>query len=178
MPDENLTEYERQRLAHVQRNREYMARLGVNALADDIRNKMSSRKISTTSRKRVKREEPSEPTRRSSRVVGVKAEYDGSTIDALLDEDEENENGRARKRASVDAELDDDELAKDVVATSREWLAEAREKLLATRADVANSFVEKSAKDEAWRRDAVARWGDSVPSARSVSDWKACSVPV
>ena len=93
MPDENLTEYERQRLAHVQRNREYMARLGVNALADDIRNKMSSRKISTTSRKRVKREEPSEPTRRSSRVVGVKAEYDGSTIDALLDEDEENENG-------------------------------------------------------------------------------------
>lgn len=173
MPDENLTEYERQRLAHVQRNREYMARLGVNALADDIRNKMSSRKISTTSRKRVKREEPSEPTRRSSRVVGVKAEYDGSTIDALLDEDEENENGRARKRASVDAELDDDELAKDVVATSREWLAEAREKLLATRADVANSFVEKSAKDEAWRRDAVARWGDSVPSASSVSDWKA-----
>jgi len=69
--------------------------------------------------------------------------------------------------------LDDDELVKDVVATSREWLAEAREKLLATRADVANSFVEKSAKDEAWRRDAVARWGDSVPSARSVSDWKA-----
>ena len=128
-------------------------------------NKMSSRKISTTSRKRVKREEPSEPTRRSSRVVGVKAEYDGSTIDALLDEDEENENGRARKRASVDAELDDDELTKDVVATSREWLAEAREKLLATRADVANSFVEKSAKDEAWRRDAMARWGDSVPSA-------------
>ena len=133
MPDENLTEYERQRLAHVQRNREYMARLGVNALADDIRNKMSSRKISTTSRQRVKREEPSEPTRRSSRVVGVKAEYDGSTIDALLDEDEENKNGRARKRASVDAELDDAELAKDVVATSREWLAEAREKLLATR---------------------------------------------
>ena len=34
--DDGLTEYERQRLAHVARNREYMARLGIQALAGVI----------------------------------------------------------------------------------------------------------------------------------------------
>ena len=34
--DDGLTEYERQRLAHVARNREYMARLGIQALAGEI----------------------------------------------------------------------------------------------------------------------------------------------
>ena len=33
--EETLTEYELQRLAHVRRNREYMARLGVTELARD-----------------------------------------------------------------------------------------------------------------------------------------------
>ena len=36
MTDDGLTEYERQRLAHVARNREYMARLGVLDLAATI----------------------------------------------------------------------------------------------------------------------------------------------
>ena len=34
-PADDLTEYEKQRLAHVARNREYMARLGVLQLASD-----------------------------------------------------------------------------------------------------------------------------------------------
>ena len=55
--------------------------------------------------------------------------------------------------------MDDDEI--DAFATSREWLAEAREKLLATRAT--NAEGPKGEADDAWRRDAVARWGRDAP---------------
>ena len=77
--DDGLTDYERQRLAHVARNREYMARLGVLDLAKVV----SSEKPTTApSRKRVKRE-PTEPSRRSGRLLNVKPEHDGSAVDAL-----------------------------------------------------------------------------------------------
>ena len=62
--DDGLTDYERQRLAHVARNREYMARLGVLDLAKVV---ATEKPTTAPSRKRVKRE-PTEPSRRSGRL--------------------------------------------------------------------------------------------------------------
>jgi hypothetical protein len=87
--DDGLTDYERQRLAHVARNREYMARLGVM----DLASKVAPPKTSSTSsklapgRKRVKRE-PTEPSRRSGRLLNAKPEHDGSAVDLLGDEED------------------------------------------------------------------------------------------
>ena len=101
--DDGLTDYERQRLAHVARNREYMARLGVM----DLASKVAPPKTSSTSsklapgRKRVKRE-PTEPSRRSGRLLNAKPEHDGSAVDLLGDE-EDGTGERGRKaRAAVD----------------------------------------------------------------------------
>jgi methyl-CpG-binding domain protein 4 len=166
---ETLTEYELQRLAHVRRNQEYMARLGVTKLAQDVMTASTSKTTSTTTSRRKKPREATAPTRRSSRVLGAKPTHDGSVIDAL-EEDEDAGTKRRRKTPKANGEdMDDEEI--DAFATSREWLAEAREKLLATRATSAEGPKGKA--DDAWRRDAVARWGKDVPAADAVKDWKA-----
>lgn len=167
--NEALTEYELQRLAHVRRNQEYMARLGVTKLAQDVMTASTSKTTSTTTSRRKKPREATAPTRRSSRVLGAKPTHDGSVIDAL-EEDEDAGSKRRRKTPKANGEdMDDEEI--DAFATSREWLAEAREKLLATRATSAEGPKGKA--DDAWRRDAVARWGKDVPEADAVKDWKA-----
>lgn len=168
--EETLTEYELQRLAHVRRNREYMARLGVTELARDVMTASTSATTSTTTTRRKKPREATVPTRRSSRVLGTKPTHDGSAIDALEEEEEDGSKRRRKRTPKANGEdMDDDEI--DAFATSREWLAEAREKLLATRAT--NAEGPKGEADDAWRRDAVARWGRDVPAADAVKDWKA-----
>ena len=124
--DDGLTDYERQRLAHVARNREYMARLGVLDLAKVV----SSEKPTTApSRKRVKRE-PTEPSRRSGRLLNVKPEHDGSAVDALRDDDDEEDAGERRDKRGTgriatgpagDASVWDSEDA--ALEASRQWLA-------------------------------------------------------
>ena len=95
-PADDLTEYEKQRLAHVARNREYMARLGVLQLASEVGGGVDETK---PKRKppavRVKRE-PVEGTRRSARVKNVAPEHDGAEIDALGDDEDATARGRAR----------------------------------------------------------------------------------
>ena len=111
--DDTLTEYERQRLAHVARNREYMERLGVLHLGSLVgagggsqqqphQEKLSNNKRTTTSSmSRDKRARPTttaegEPVRRSSRLRRVAPENDGSAVDAL--EDEAAEGGSAGRK--------------------------------------------------------------------------------
>ena len=78
--DDHLTEYEKQRLAHVARNREYMARLGVLQLASEVGGGVDETKPKRKSPAvRVKRE-PVEGTRRSARVKNVAPEHDGAEI--------------------------------------------------------------------------------------------------
>ena len=167
MPAEELTEYERQRLAHVARNREYMARLGVSTMAASIGlgvDQSSTAKTTSRRKKITIKKEPTEPTRRSSRVVGIKAEFTGDEIDTLEEDDVDDERaGTKRKRTSV---YSDD----DHVAASREWLAEARETLLKLRAE--SSSGTNGSKSDSWRDDAVKRWGEHVPKVDAVQDWE------
>ena len=171
--DDGLTDYERQRLAHVARNREYMARLGVM----DLASKVAPPKTSSTSsklapgRKRVKRE-PTEPSRRSGRLLNVKPEHDGSAVDLLGDE-EDGTGERGRKRGSAvdriatgpagDASYWDSEDA--ALEASRQWLEDARALMLA-RTSAVTDMPKGSRSEEAtrarWRKEAVGRWGDGV----------------
>lgn len=181
--DDELTEYEKQRLAHVARNREYMARLGVASMAKTIGLDPSQ---AERAHKKVKRHhhqrEPLAPTRRSSRVVGAKPEYTGETIDDMFDgEETENRFSSVAKKNKLNKMMTTPEERDDAyVETSREWLAEARERLLALRAEAANAGPDaknekkkKNAVDNAvWREDAVARWGEDVPALSAVADWK------
>ena len=175
--DDGLTDYERQRLAHVARNREYMARLGVLDLAKVV----SSEKPTTApSRKRVKRE-PTEPSRRSGRLLNVKPEHDGSAVDALRDDDDDDAGERRDKRGTGriatgpagDSSVWDSEDA--ALEASRQWLEDARALMLARTSAVAD-MPKGSRGEEAtrarWRKEAVGRWGDGVPAIDAVEDWE------
>jgi len=179
--DDELTEYEKQRLAHVARNREYMARLGVASMAKTIGLDPSLEREHKT--KRVKRHhqqrEPLAPTRRSSRVVGAKPEYTGETIDDMFDgEETENRFSSSSRKNKLNKMMTTPEERDDAyVETCRERLVEARERLLALRAEAANAGPDvkgkkKNANNAVWREDAVARWGEDVPALSAVADWK------
>lgn len=172
MSTDELTEYERQRLVLVARNREYMARLGVASIAAKIG--LDVREAAVRVRKRpIKiKKETIAPTRRSARVVGVKAEFNGEAIDAL--EDERVAMRSTRKRSAYARAADDREgdaatrtIHEDRLAASREWLADARETLLKHR------DKSTSTSSCAWREEAIARWGLDVPKFDAVRDWEA-----
>ena len=83
--DDNLTEYERQRIAHVARNKQYMARLGITDLAMVVHNHNNKKNKNNNEEKKKKRKTVpklrTEPTRASSRIQKKPAELDGSFID-------------------------------------------------------------------------------------------------
>ena len=100
--DDGLTEYERQRLAHVARNREYMARLGIQALAGEIAGPSDPKPTKRAPRAKVKRE-PAVGERRSARVRNMVPEFDGAAVDALSDDEDV---GSSAKRRKVDPDSD------------------------------------------------------------------------
>tara|TARA_B110000459_G_scaffold57094_1_gene64092 strand:+ start:598 stop:1620 length:1023 start_codon:yes stop_codon:yes gene_type:complete len=178
-PGDEITEYEQQRLAHVARNREYMARLGVLQLALEITKDTGNTK-SKTPKVRVKRE-PVEGTRRSARVKNVAPEHDGTAIDEMPDDEGLTAGGARKRRRDVS---DDGEniaagpagLSKNVwssedaaLAASRAWLEDARHIMLSR---VAATNVDSTRNKSEWRDEAVRRWGDGVPKANEVADWE------
>lgn len=179
--DDHLTEYEKQRLAHVARNREYMARLGVLQLASEVGGGVDETK---PKRKfpavRVKRE-PVEGTRRSARVKNVAPEHDGASIDALGDDEDAVGSRSKRRRARDEPDTfasgpaggrskhvwDSEDAA---LAASRAWLEDARHIMLSR---VAAADVDATKNKAEWRDEAVRRWGNGVPAADKVADWEA-----
>lgn len=180
--DDHLTEYEKQRLAHVARNREYMARLGVLQLASEVGGGVDETKPKRKSPAvRVKRE-PVEGTRRSARVKNVAPEHDGASFDALGDDEDAIGSRSKRRRGDPD---DPDTFASGpaggiskrvwdsedaALAASRAWLEDARHIMLSR---VAAADVDATKNKAEWRDEAVRRWGDGVPAADKVADWEA-----
>jgi methyl-CpG-binding domain protein 4 len=161
-----LTEYEIQRLAHIKRNMEYMASLGVLQTAAALGGACGAGAggTGTAAKKRQKRpREAQEPTRRSGRLQNMPAERDGAEVDALSDEDEERV--AVAGRGATDKEAD----ARALLDHTREWLAASRAALarLGDGGNVPQSDVE-------WRGEAVRRWGKHVVKALPPgNDWKA-----
>jgi len=184
----SLTEYELQRLAHIRRNQEYMARLGVlqarsicavaspatHALTKPLaclplsflRQSASALFVPEAAaaprRPRKPRPEvdPSE-LRRSGRVAGAAAEHDGAALDAApsSDGDDDDGDGRAPKRRRTGAERDAE--ARALLEHSRQWLLDSRAALARLGAD--GGAVPAGAAQ--WRDEAVRRWGDGVVAA-------------
>ena len=181
-PDDGLTEYERQRLAHVARNREYMARLGIQALAGEISAPADPKPTKRAPRAKVKRE-PAVGERRSARVRNMVPEFDGAAVDALSDDEDV---GSRAKRRKADPESEPARVATGpagvgvwasedaALEASRQWLEDARELMLARVAASDVAGAKKMNNDDAkWREEAARRWGDGVPAAELVSDWRA-----
>ena len=181
-PADDLTEYEKQRLAHVARNREYMARLGVLQLASEVGGGVADTKPKRKSPAvRVKRE-PVEGTRRSARVKNIAPEHDGAEIDALGDDEDATVGSRSKRLrgasdgpdtfASGPAGSSKRMWASEdaALAASRAWLEDARHIMLSR---VAAADVDATKNKAEWRDEAVRRWGDGVPAAGAVADWEA-----
>jgi len=159
---EELTEYEQQRLAHIERNREYMLMLGVLDAAEAVPSR--SRPSAKAARKR---REPQEPTRRSGRVAGAPPELDGSTLDEDEedeDEDEEERERQVKRRRTIDS---------DVLADTQAWLQRSRDALLALGG---GSGKAPTGADE-WRAEAERRWGDKVPSMEDYESYVRSRLP-
>ena len=126
----------------------------------------------------------------------VKPEHDGSAVDALMDdEDVGGRRAKARRRARRDDDDDDDDDVDDddvrmatgpagagvwsseqaALEASTRWLEDARALMLARTASIApkggGKLTNVGARD-AWRSEAVRRWGKGVPAADAVSDWE------
>jgi methyl-CpG-binding domain protein 4 len=186
--DDGLTEYERQRLAHVARNREYMERLGVLTLAEKVgggggKTANAASGAGAASRKRVR---PSAAVaivgeRKSSRLQRVAPEHDGSAVDAI---DEEHAEGSSKIKKTSKMQSGGGGGGGEKIATgpagtgiwasedaaleaSRQWLADARV-LMGMRTAAAANPGANDGKDAAaqaeWRAEAVRRWGTGVPS--------------
>ena len=184
--DDNLTEYERQRIAHVARNKQYMARLGITDLAMVVHNHNNKKNKNNNEEKKKKRKTVpklrTEPTRASSRIQKKPAELDGSFIDEYSELEMWK---KEAKRKKINTTSDDDDSNKEnhvnstveALETSREWLENARTILLkrttCKKKSNGNASSAKTTVNEHWRHEALARWGDCVPEIEAVADWKA-----
>jgi methyl-CpG-binding domain protein 4 len=130
---EGLTEYELQRLQHIQRNKEFMERLGLPSLIPNLSPACVADpplKAAPKAR-RVKAEYAKEDVRRSARVKHEAPTFSGAELD-LLDEGRDDDEA-PRKRPKRQAEASDEERAvamRAVLDNSRAWLQSSREALL------------------------------------------------
>ena len=154
------TEYERQRAAHVARNREYMARLGVLSAVAAVQpkpkpnnNKMNQAKVKVKVEGEVER-------RRSGRLRGAKVEY---TMEDLKDDVEDGARKRRRREGGACRRQNDDDEAGErrrrEEEAMRAWLAESREAMISRRVEPEDAG--------GWRAEAVRRWGEGVAAAEA-----------
>lgn len=168
-----LSEYEQQRAAHVARNREYMARLGVAAAAPGLAPGAAAagggRPAAAPRAKapRVKVEAGAGGARRqSARLRGVAAEPAGP----LPDDSDSDERLPGQKRArqwSVTTKREKPS-ADETLLESQRWLEASRAALLARMGSVAGVGA---GGEGSFRDEAVKRWGGKVLSS-GAQDWK------
>mmetsp|Transcript_20014 Transcript_20014/g.38161 ORF Transcript_20014/g.38161 Transcript_20014/m.38161 type:complete len:336 (+) Transcript_20014:159-1166(+) len=167
----DLTEYERQRLAHIRRNQEFMARLGIQTKMQALEAVQLSTVPKTPKNKmdRVVRDDTRQ-VRRSGRLAGTVPEYTQAFIDQCGDDDEPSDGTPegARKRPRLDvSEREREQKISDMLEDSRRWLRVSRDALL--RVGTVPGQVPASA-DE-WKLEAVRRWGPKV-AALMHTDWE------
>ncbi|QDZ22488.1 hypothetical protein A3770_07p50060 [Chloropicon primus] len=154
-----LSEYERQRLAHCQRNREYMERLGVGLGAiKELENVFGiPRTAAPSKRKKRERSEGGGGRRRSARLKGGEVEYTA--------EDEAGGEGKRRRRSKGPSTSGNTSRAAKHEAEAKrareeevmkEWLRESRKVL-------AMSKIESlDGEDGLHREAAIKYWGPHV----------------
>jgi len=128
-----LTEYEQQRLQHIQRNQEFMARLGLPSLIPGLSPDCEESKPKARRRVKAADKERVEGTRRSARVKQEAPLFTGAEIDNLPEEDDVEASGAPRKRIKRQSDATDEQRAatmRAVLEDSRLWLQSSRDALL------------------------------------------------
>eukprot|EP00051_Salpingoeca_urceolata_P020355 m.304325 g.304325 ORF g.304325 m.304325 type:complete len:431 (+) comp19601_c1_seq2:26-1318(+) len=180
--EDDLTEFERQRLAHIRRNQEELERLGLLAAPtavateehDDGRAK-KKRRSAPPPKSEASGDgddaDAGQPVRRSGRLQGAQPDYTGETIDTFGT----TWNAITARRQHVDPGLSREERREqqeqdmqDLLEASRAWLQQVREKVLSV--GLTGDGKAPSTADE-WRQEAVRRWGNKVGS-EEVHDWQ------
>lgn len=134
-PEEDLCEYEKQRLEHMRRNHEYMVALGLKSADDPIA--PNHKKQKTRKKKATIPSLPDSLRRRSPRLAGV------TPSPGLVEsDDDEEEKG--------------EEPVREMRSTAMEYLKMVREAVLSVE-------VEDDTSDE-WQQEAKRRWGPLVRS--------------
>ena len=167
-----LSEYEQQRAAHVARNREYMARLGVAAAAPGLAPGAAARGGRRAAAPRVKPPRVKVEAgagcarRQSARLQGRAAEPAGDLPDDSGSDEELPGQKRARpwpltpKREKPSVE--------ETLLESQRWLEASRAALLARMGSMAGAG---GGEEVTFRDEAVKRWGEKVLSS-GAQDWK------
>ena len=156
------TEYERQRAAHVARNREYMARLGVLSAVAAVQPKPKPNNKKRNQAKVKVKVEVEVERRRSGRLRGAKVEY---TMEDLKDDVEDGARKRRRREGGACRRQNDDdddeagERRRREEEAMRAWLAESREAMISRRVEPEDAG--------GWRAEAVRRWGEGVAAAEA-----------
>merc|ERR1719399_1165673 len=167
-----LSEYEQQRAAHVARNREYMARLGVAAAAPGLAPGAAERGGRPAAAPRIKAPRvkveagAGAARRQSARLQGRAAEPAGQ----LPDDSDSDEGLPGQKRArswSVTTKREKPS-AEETLLESQRWLEASRAALLARMGSVAGVGA---GGEGSFRNEAVKRWGGKVLSS-GAQDWK------
>ena len=168
---EKLKDYEEIRLAHIRRNHEFMAKLGLFTIKDTIEEQTKAEH--TLKKKPTKAPSlPEELRRRSSRVRKEQPEFTFETIDLHGDKLDalaaKTTLGKRNRSEDSDFEETDIEAQKDEVREAAMLhMRQVREAMLPTR--IAD---EATAAQGEWREEAIRRWGDAA-GAKHRDDWKA-----
>ena len=168
---ESENAYERQRLEHIKRNREYLRRLGVShdqgsGLDSGARDDKEKKK-----RRRKAKEEKSEPSRRSSRIMGQEVEYTSDVLDTLLGLEGEYGEGEGegivregKKKRERDRDRNRENRKVEVLELYKQWLHESRQALLDVKVSSESSSEgnKDGSNNNEWRKEAERRWGPRV----------------
>lgn len=187
--DVELSAYEQIRMDHIRRNHEFMVKLGLFAAKDALNdsytktvtvNKSSSQKSRVTAPAM-----PVELRRRSSRIKKEQPRYTGELIDnfgdasaatqkrkysAIVKKPDENSEDVVEGDDSDSAAVDYEELKNSVREAAMRHMEEVRGALLPTAIP-----DETNATEDAWRLEAVRRWGPAVGQMMNEGedrDWK------
>ena len=125
----DLSEYEKQRLANIERNNAMLQQLGIQG---GLQIDAPAPKPSSTTRAKQYENEPAEPTRRSARVANLEPAYYGDDLDAqekeiLRIEREERQRERKHKRTISSVRRYDDDSMNHVLHKKFKTTAKAFE---------------------------------------------------
>ena len=191
---DDLSEYELLRLAHIKRNQEFLASLGLvgdNACAGS--SAAASKQSAASKQGHITRKARPKPPpmplhlrRRSNRVKGETAQYTGEHIDRFgeqIDVACASASGGTKRRAASallkeggagggegDDEYDDEGV--DYEALKDEIREAAMRHMEAVRAAMLPTLVVDDDCEDQWRAEARRRWGEGAAVAKPGRDWK------
>jgi len=163
---EQLSEYEQIRLAHIQRNQEFMEKLGLFSIKETL--SIDNSKNNRSYKGRIRPPPvPLELRRRSARVKNEKPQYTGDIIDRIGDEMD-----NTIKKRKLNVENEDDVNYEELMNDAREAAMRHMQEVRLAMLPLAIQDEDTASQDE-WRSEAIRRWGAAAgASSQTGRHWK------